>query len=197
MNLFTQTAIFYDQFLATRDGDIFSLYTNEKIPSHLHSGYLEVYLRHSEKTTIRIKLHRVIAYCFVPNPFNKPDINHLDGNKLNNNADNLCWCTPYENNLHARNFGLNNISESNCQRWHDSDFRNKTIEKFKQVRADNPQTGVDNPNHKYLLLFNGREYLVRELQEMFGCSEFIAYKYVKLMRLGLPNPWSQMGIVLK
>jgi hypothetical protein len=52
------------------------------------------------------KIHRLIAIHFIPNPDNKPKINHIDGNKLNNNLDNLEWCTDMENSQHAWKTGL-------------------------------------------------------------------------------------------
>lgn len=59
-------------------------------------------------------VHRLVAEAFIDNPNNLPCVNHLDANKMNNQKDNLKWCTYAENNQHAKDLGLHNVSGENC-----------------------------------------------------------------------------------
>lgn len=68
-------------------------------------GYPAVCIYKDGKSTTK-EIHRIIAEHFIPNPDNKPEVNHKDGNKLNHCISNLEWVTTRENLLHARATGL-------------------------------------------------------------------------------------------
>lgn len=71
-----------------------------KAHKHYKTGYMQVHLF---KSTVHSfwQLHRLMAITFIPNPDNKPHINHKDGNRTNNSIDNLEWVTSSENHIHA------------------------------------------------------------------------------------------------
>ena len=77
-------------------------------PSLCAFDYLKINLR-LNNTPKTEKLHRLVAKAFIPNPENKPQINHKDGNKQNNRVDNLEWCTDRENKQHAVRMGLHTV----------------------------------------------------------------------------------------
>lgn len=75
--------------------------------SVLKNGYLSYMLTLSNGIKKRLYAHRLVAEYFIPNnDINKIQVNHIDGNKLNNNIENLEWVTPSENIQHAVSNGL-------------------------------------------------------------------------------------------
>lgn len=85
------------------------LKTKEKILKQRKNekGYLCVDLINNDGKRVFCGVHRFVALAFIPNPDNKPQVNHIDGDKTNNCISNLEWCTNSENQKHAYKLGLN------------------------------------------------------------------------------------------
>ena len=90
-------------YSVSRNGEVRNDRTGRIItPSRLKNGYLMARLWVDYKVYYRL-VHRLVAISFVENPFGKSDVNHIDGDKANNNAINLEWVTKSENQLHRYN----------------------------------------------------------------------------------------------
>ena len=94
-----------------------------------NKGYLRVQLKAGGKSE-RFFIHRLVASHFVMNLENKPDVNHIDSNPLNNKVENLEWVTHRENMHHAINKGRFNKSFA------------MTIEKFHKTIADSQKSVI-------------------------------------------------------
>lgn len=80
-------------------GDFFVKY------SYDNRGYPQLVVYGNSKRISR-RIHRLVAENFIENEFKKAQVNHIDGDKLNNNVKNLEWCTNQENIDHANKLGL-------------------------------------------------------------------------------------------
>lgn len=97
----------YEKYLVTDKGRVYSLHSNGfrriyKTPA----GYLTVSLGNGNNCAKNFFVHRLVGKAFIPNPDNKPQINHIDGIKHNNLLINLEWVTQQENMDHAVKTGL-------------------------------------------------------------------------------------------
>ena len=128
-------------------------------------GYMLVDMRKDGKRYMKV-VHRLVAEAFIPNPNNLPQVNHIDGNKSNNNVDNLEWCTCSENQLHGFNIGL------------------------KPQATKHPLSKLTEDNIRYIREYykpHTRGYGIRTLAKKFGVSDStirqiiigISYKSIK------------------
>lgn len=93
------------------EGYVFSHKTNKKLTGSIYaSGYCMVRLTTKNKGKKAYCMHRLVAEAFIPNPYNLPVVNHKDGNKLNNNVDNLEWVTQSQNRRHAIETKISNLA---------------------------------------------------------------------------------------
>jgi len=92
-----------NKYSVTKDGRVWSHIRNKFLKHDLRGKYFAVKLGKFGK---KISVHRLVALAFIENPDKKPYINHIDGNKLNNDVNNLEWCTAQENIHHAQMNGL-------------------------------------------------------------------------------------------
>lgn len=87
----------YPHLIVSNTGKVRSLlYDRELIPQRTNRGYLRVALCKG-KATKYVSVHRIVAEAFIPNPNGYDTVDHIDGNKLNNNADNLQWISRADN----------------------------------------------------------------------------------------------------
>ena len=111
--------------LIRKDGVILKPFDN--------NGYLRILLINGDKKKKKL-IHRLVAETFIPNPDNKPQVNHKDLNKKNNNVDNLEWVTNQENVQHA----IQNIPERRKQLKEDMSKIGKKYGKQNGINSSKP-----------------------------------------------------------
>lgn len=91
----------FAHYMVFEDGEVYNTLTGKTLKPCIHSGgYLKVTLSKG-KERLSINVHKLVAILFIPNPQNKPTINHNDGDKFNNHKDNLSWATYSEQMKHS------------------------------------------------------------------------------------------------
>ena len=113
-------------------------------------GYRQYHMR-LKGVSKRLKAHRLVAEAFIPNPNNLPQVNHIDGDKLNNNVKNLEWCDQKHNNRHALATGLREIDMQQVRNMH------KTMAKKQQRKVNQ-------------LDLNGN--LIKQFDSMNGAADY-------------------------
>ena len=98
-------------------------------PSPTKQGYIGLKIANKDNKQCKIKMHRLIAQTFIPNPNNYPVVNHLDENKSNNCVDNLEWVTRSRNSQYSYDTGKN--TRQRCIHQYDSD--GNFIKEYKSI----------------------------------------------------------------
>ena len=167
-------------------------------PSNTSTGYKKVELCKDGKRK-SFKVHRLVAQAFIPNPENKREVNHIDGNKHNNNVNNLEWVTSSENKLHAFEMHLNptkrDLDEEKIIRMYceekmsihqiAKEFNVADCAIIRRLKANDIEIksisgqklgfDIDKVDLKEELKNKSKSQLAREL----GCSRITIYKHLK------------------
>jgi len=98
----------YEDYFITTGGRVWSTMSSRWLKGKCDRRYCRVGFYKNEKR-IFFLVHRVVALAFIPNPDGKQCVDHVDGNPLNNNIENLRWVTSQENNFNAK-IKCNNIT---------------------------------------------------------------------------------------
>lgn len=94
----------YENYIVTRFGEVINTNTDHAMKKQINNcGYYRAELSIKGKTK-RFFVHRLVALAYIENPGSLPQVNHIDGNKLNNQVNNLEWCTASENHKHSFKF---------------------------------------------------------------------------------------------
>ena len=122
----------YNNYEVSNLGKVRNKKTGRILKSGRTGGYLSVGLRlnGSSKT---LKVHQLVGLSFIENQKNKPQINHIDKNGLNNNESNLEWCTASENNIH-KFLTLQQKTNQNLKVWRCDLETNEKIELYNSIQ---------------------------------------------------------------
>lgn len=107
------------------------------------NGYL-MHLLYENNKQKHLYLHRIIAITFIDNPEEKPCVNHIDENKLNNDLSNLEWCTVKENNIHGTR--TKRVAEKCSIKVVQLDLNDNVLNEFESMKQAERETGIPNGN---------------------------------------------------
>ena len=105
----------YENYLIYEDGRVYSKYSKRYLKHNTHSKYNMILLYNSEGKRKSFTIHRLIALHYIPNPDNKPYIDHINRDKRDNRIENLQWVSASENGQNTgvqcnNKLGIKNIS---------------------------------------------------------------------------------------
>lgn len=165
-------------YIVTEDGKLWSLRKQKYLkPADNGLGYLQTLITFNDNTRKMLKIHRLVAQCYIPNPDNKSDVNHKDGNKANNHVSNLEWMTHSENVQHSYT-SLNRLAT--IQRGSNHWNYGKTVSDSSKELMSAAKKGENHPKFKGYYMIDGfKSPSLSGLAELVGTYPVKAYRMYK------------------
>ena len=130
----------FEKYEVSNLGRVRNIKSGRMLKPHLnHNGYLKHHLYRHDKQK-ELFLHRIIATAFIDNPGKKPQVNHIDENKLNNDLSNLEWCTGRENLVHGTR--TKRVAEKLSKKVIQLDLNDSVLNEFESMGQAERETGV-------------------------------------------------------
>lgn len=154
--VFTENGVTYDYtglYKINTKGQIYSLISNKILKNvKANTGYYQITLCKNKKHYQHL-IHRLVAFMFIPNPNNLPQVNHIDENKGNNTLENLEWCDAEYNNNH----GTRNERVSVKQQGEHNSMYGKTHDEQWKTNMSKRMMGENNHKSKKVMCVNTGE----------------------------------------